>query len=1117
MQLFKRHASALYPMLLLQFSLYLSTAVNAQDTSSLAARKVSLSVHNAALHDIFDNISSQTGLHFFYSRDQLDDREKYSFRAADEPVLAVVNRLVNKKGFTCKVEGAMLIVFKSPAAAGAPAQEQTATAATTPNTFRLHGQVLDSSGMPLSGATILIKGSHKGYTAKEDGQFFFSANDPHPVLQVSYTGCGTEEYTVTDPDKDITIVLRRQLSPLDETVVIAYGTTSKRLNTGNVAKVAARDIEKYPVSNPLLALQGRIPGLTIYQFSGAPGTPLDIRLRVQNSFLSSNTPLIVVDGIPLPAGSQNINLLTSHPNSNVGLFSIFNNMDIASIEVLKDADATAIYGSRGGNGVIHITTKRGTAGKLKVRADYTMGVSQVSGKLTLFNTQQYLKMRREAFANDGLTITRTPTDPGYAPDLLSWDTTRYTDWQKWQTGGNAPTSNANLFLSGGNETTQMMMSLGYYREGTVYPSDMAYLRGTASFSFNHRSADNRFKLAVYTNYAKDRNNMFNGSLTAMLLSPNAPALYDSNHQLNWIEGNEPFQNPAAEFLKTYTHEKENQIVNFNTEYSILRNPKRELKIKLNLGYNSTTANENLRMPKASRNPYLTDNITGTSSFGNNNFKSYLAEPQAEYYQRIKDGELIILAGASFQYTSNYSSTIVGQGYTNDALLSSLDGAAMIASSLTNRLEYKYGAVFSRITYKLRNRYIANLSGRRDGSSKFSPEHRFSNFGSLGVAWIFSEEPFIKEVLPFLSFGKLRSSFGVTGNDQIADYTFLDTWSPSLGNPYQNTTTMQPDALYNPAYNWERTKKIEAALELGFFKDRLIASIAYFRNRSDNQLIKYSLPWQTGFNSILKNFDALVQSSGWEFTINSDLIKNNSLILNAAFNFSIPRNNLLRFKNLANSSYAGTYVIGESLNVLYKLQSGGVSSDSGYFRLKDADGNGHYTPSDYKVIGNLDPVYHGGFQLNLQYRRLSFSVVGEFRKQLVANYLYRTYLNGFFPGTMVNQSDLVLDHWQQKGDIARYPKYSTKPTGLVYAPKPDILSSSEAYSDGSFLKCRNVAVSYTLDLGRRKDKIPTRLTIFCNAQNLFTISRYEQGDPEIADFFSLPPLRTFAGGIRLSIQ
>lgn len=1111
MQLFKRHASALYPMLLLQFSLYLSTAVNAQDTSSLAAMKVSLSVRNTTLLNIFDNISSQTGLHFFYSREYLDDREKYSIRAADEPVLAVVNRLVNKKGFACKVEGRLLVVYKSSSTTSAQTQEQSS--ATDIKTYRLHGQVLDTTGTPLPGATILIKGTNNRYSAKEDGQFFLSTTTPNPTLRISYTGYDTEEYSVTDPEKDISVALRQHTSPLDETVVIAYGTTSKRLNTGNVAKVAASDIEKYPVSNPLLTLQGRVPGLTIYQLSGAPGTPLEIRLRVQNSFLSSNTPLIVLDGIPLPAGSQNINLLTSHPNSSVGLFSIFNNMDIASIEVLKDADATAIYGSRGGNGVIVITTKRGTTGNLKVRADYTMGVSQASSKLSLLNTPQYLKLRREAFRNDGLTITNIPGDPGNAPDILAWDTTRYTDWQKWQIGGNAPTSNANMFLSGGNETTQMMMSLGFYREGTVYPSDMAYLRGTASFSFNHRSADNRFRLSVYTNYAKDRNDMFNSPLFSILLSPNAPKLYDENNQLNWIEGNEPFKNPAAEYLKTYAHEKENQIVNLNVEYSILR----DLKIKFNLGYNSTTANENLRIPKASQNPYLTNNITGTSSFGNNSFKSYLAEPQAEYYRRIKDGELIILAGASFQYTSNYTSTIVGQGYTNDALLGSLDGAGVIGSSLTNRLEYKYGATFGRITYKLRNRYIVNLSGRRDGSSKFSPEHRFSNFGSVGAAWIFSEEPFIKEELPFFSFGKLRSSFGVTGNDQIADYKFLDTWSPSLGNPYQNTTTMQPDALYNPAYNWERTKKIEAALELGFFKDRLIATLAYFRNRSDNQLIKYSLPWQTGFSSILKNFDALVQSSGWEFTINSDLIKSKSLTLNAAFNISIPRNKLLRFRNLASSSYAGTYVIGESLNVLYKLQSGGVSPDSGYFRLADADGNGHYTNADYKVIGSLDPTYHGGFQLNLQYKRLGFSLAGEFRKQLIPNYLFRTYLNNFFPGTMVNQSDFVLDHWQQKGDIARYPKYSTKPTGTVYAPRNEIMASNQAYSDGSFLKCRNIAVSYTLDMRKRKDKAPTQLTIFCNAQNLFTITGYKEGDPETADIFCLPLLRTIAGGIRFSIQ
>ncbi|MCF6405087.1 SusC/RagA family TonB-linked outer membrane protein [Chitinophaga filiformis] len=1114
MQLSRRHASTLYPMLLFHFSLYLSTAVIAQDKPSPAAMKVSLSVHKTTLHDIFDSISVQTGLHFTYSLNDLDEKERYTFHAANEPVLAVVNRLINKNGLSGKVVGKTIFISRLPPDADTKERESV-KATSDKKSYRFHGHVYDSTGTPLPGATILIKDTKKGYTAKEDGQFFFSDTAAYRVLQISYTGFYTEEYSVTNPDKDINVVLRHNTSPLDETVVIAYGTTSKRLNTGNITKVSSGDIEKYPASNPLLALQGRVPGLTIYQASGVPGTPLDIRLRVQNSFLSNNTPLIVVDGIPLPVGNQNVNLLTNHPNSNVGLFSIFNAIDIASIEVLKDADATAIYGSRGGNGVIHITTKRGTAGKLKLTADYTMGYSQVSRKLRLLNTQQYLSLRHEAFRNDELVPSNTPGSSGYAPDILSWDTTRYTDWQDWQIGGSAPTSRANLFLSGGNATTQLMMSLGFSREGTVFPSDMAYLRGTSSFSLNHMSADGRFRLGLYMNYGKDRNDMFNNSLSASILPPNAPKLYDTNNQIIWTEGNEPFKNPAAEFLKTYTHEKENQIVNLNAEYSIIQ----DLKVKFNLGYNSTTANENLQIPKASQNPHLSDNdvITGTSSFGNNNFKSYLAEPQAEYYRRIKNGELTILAGASFQYTSNYTSTIVGTGYNNDALLSSIDGANAISSKLTNRLEYKYGAIFGRVTYKLKNRYIINLSGRRDGSSKFSPEHRFSNFGSVGTAWIFSEETFTKKTFPFLSFGKLRSSYGVTGNDQIADYKYLDTWSLYPGNPYQNITTMFPDALYNPAYNWERSRKIEAALELGFLKDRLLTSFAYFRNRSDNQLLNYALPSQTGFGGILKNFDALVQSSGWEFTINGDIIKSKSFIFNAAFNLSIPRNKLLRFDNLANSSYATTYVIGESLNVLNKLQSQGVSSDSGIFRMVDADGNGHYTPSDYKVIGNLDPLYHGGIQLNLQYRHFSFSLSGEFRKQLVPNYLYRTYINNFFPGTMVNQSDLVLDHWRQKGDNARYPKYSTKPTGTVYISKNNVLNSEEAYADGSFLKCRNVAVSYTLDMRKRKDKTLVQLTIFCNAQNLFTISKYKEGDPETANILSLPTLRTIAGGMRFSLK
>ncbi len=1113
MQLFKRHATILFLMLLSQLLLYFPTEVIAQQPSSQSAVLVTLSLDNTPLYIIFDHIKKQTGLYLFYSKNDLADEEIYDVHALNEPIETLINRLVSKKGFSCRLEGNTILINKAPRQpVTGPATTEPATVTTDKRIYRLRGQVKDSSGTPLPGATIWIKGTDRRYSSKEDGAFFLSTTAPHPVLQISYTGYATQEYHVPDPDADVHVTLNQSPSHLDETIIIAYGTTSKRLNTGNVASVTAADIEKYPVANPLLALQGRVPGLTVYQSSGAPGTPLDIRLRVQNSFLSNNSPLIVIDGIPIPTGNQRINLLTSDPNGSVGLLSSLNNMDIASIEVLKDADATAIYGSRGGNGVIQITTKKGTAGKIKVTADYMQGFSQISRKLSLLNTQQYLEVRREAFRNDNITPNNDPGTPGYAFDIYSWDTTRYTDWQKWLVGNTAPVTRANIFLSGGNATTQLMMSAGYYREGTVYPSEMSFLRGTTSLSLNHRSVDGKFKLGMYYNYAKDRNGMFNGQLSPILLPPNAPNVYDANHQLVWIEGKEPFRNPAAEFLKRYTHKKENQLLNLHATYSILDN----LWIKLNLGYNSTDAAENQIIPKASLNPYLVDVLTGTASFGNNNFKSYLVEPQAEYRRGLGDGELSVMAGASYQYTTNNTFSITGTGYTNDALLYSIDGAGVISSKQTNRIEYKYGAVFGRATYKLRNRYIVNLSGRRDGSSKFSPENRYSNFGAIGAAWIFSEEPFIKSSIPFLSFGKLRSSFGVTGNDQIADYKYLDTWSPSL-NPYQGITPMSPEVLYNPDYNWERTKKLEIAFELEFFKDRLVASIAHFRNRSDNQLVEYRLPFQTGFGSILKNFDALVQSSGWEFTFSGDILKTKSLIFNAAANFSVPRNRLLRFTNLAGSSYNSKYIIGESLNVLNKFRSTGVSAENGLFQLTDSDGDGRYNDADYKIIGTLDPKYHGGIQLNLRYKHLNVSVSGDFRKQLVPNSLSSTYLNNLFPGLPGNQLDLILDRWQQKGDKAKYPRYSIKPTGEVYSNKANILLSDEAFSDGSFFKCRNVAITYTLNIGQHKETAITKITFFGNAQNLFTITGYKEGDPETAGVFSLATLMTITSGMRFSLR
>ncbi|MVT10303.1 SusC/RagA family TonB-linked outer membrane protein [Chitinophaga tropicalis] len=1115
MRLSKRYVSTFYPLLLLCF--LSSNTLSAQDVLSLDRIFVTLSAKDETLPVIFGEISQQTKIYLNAAGDVPAVNERFSINVKHKPLQDVLKTLLKDKGCTWSLKKNMVtITFTHKNSPPEPVKKANPDAiATKPKGIAaIKGIVTDNEGKPLERATIKVKGTRKGYFTNEAGLFFLGTADLNRTLEISFTGYEAKQYRVSSPDS-IRIVLTPHPQYLTEQLATGYGTTSMLLNTGNIMSVSAREIALYPVSNPIIPLQGRIPGLLISQSSGLPGASLKLRIRGQNSFLSGGNPLFVVDGVPLPFGNQHVNQLTSiitlTMDAGVSPLTSLNPADIENIEVLKDADATAIYGSRGANGVIFITTKKGQAGKATVSADITTGVDHVAFSPRLMNTAQYLEMRNEAFKNDNIVPDHLPGTNSYAPDLKVWDTTRYTNWPKLLTGGNAAFTSANITVSGGSATTQLLFGGSYYRQSSVFPVNMPYVKGALSFSLNHRSADNKFKLGMYGNYSRDKNQLYNASLAAMYLPPNAPSLYDGDGQLNWSEGDEPFQNPMADYLKTYKITKENYLANMHLSYALLPN----LSFRAGLGYSVMLTNEHSTVPKAAQNPFLYDVRSGIASFGNNNSRSYIAEPQVEYSLKLGKGNIKMMTGASYQYASTTNAVIEGQGYTNDALLNSLDGAASISNKTTNVSEYRYGALFSRISYNLLNKYVVNLTGRMDGSSKFSPENRLGHFGAIGAAWIFSEEQLVQNSMPFISFGKLRASYGVTGNDQIADYKYLDTWSARLLNPYQNTTTLSPDALYNPRYNWEKNRKLEAAVELGLFNGRLLGSFSYYLNRSSNQLIQYPLPAQTGFNNILKNFNSLIENKGLEVTLSGDIIKTDDLKLNVSVNLTVPKNKLLRFDQLAKSSYNGIFVVREPVNVLNKLRSSGVNPETGLFRLKDVNEDSVYTREDCEVIGSLDPDFYGGLHVNFQYKSLSIELLGDFRKQMAPNYLFTGYLNNLLPGMMVNQPDIVLDRWRQQGDKAQFPRYSTLPTGEVYADKNNMINSSEAYSRADYFKLRQLSVSYILNKSLLSRFGVKKAVIFCKTQNLFTITGYKVGDPETANALVLPTLRSIAGGLQIS--
>ena len=756
---------------------------------------------------------------------------------------------------------------------------------------------------PVAGATITLKRSTNNQpssvisqlSSDSKGEFTMTDLLLTDTLIISAIGYETTmEIFDFNFRGHITVILKRRTSVLDEAVVIAYGKTTKRLNISSISTITADEISRQPVSNPLSALIGRVPGLIVTPTSGVPGAALKLELRGRTSIAQSFDPLIIIDGVPFAPGNDRLNSLSSAATTpgdvTAGGLSPLNSInpaDIESIEVLKDADATAIYGSRGANGVILITTKKGKSGQTRYNLGFSSGWGLARAVPDVLSTNAYLQMRREAFANDGESPSMTT-----APDLLVYDTGSYTNFRKLLTGGTARTTNLQASVSGGNASTQFSLGTGYYKETTVYPGQLANHRLSFRTSLSHNTPGGRFTLNLTTYYAAENNNLAAGDLTQYIgfLPPNMPGLLDDSGRPVWqYKGISFTENPLAYLSYTNTAATDNLASSINLGFQIAKG----LVTRVNAGYNTLQVKEESIRPLLAQNPM--NNPQAASDFAATLVKSWMVEPQLEYKLSIGLSKLTFLTGGSWQQNTTASQLINAFGFPNDALLKYTGAAASVQVS-NSAVVYRYAAAFGRLQYNYKQKYLLNLSGRRDGSSRFGPGRQYADFEAVGLGWIFSAEPFMARHWPFLSFGKLRGSYGSSGNDKIGDYQYLDTWQTAT-YAYQGVTTLRPSRLYNPDYSWEQVRKLEAGLDLGFLNDKLLFSLAWYRNRSGNQLIRYNLPQQTGFSSIVKNFPALVQNTGWELTLTKKEKREKNFGWETSLNISIPANRLVAFPGI----------------------------------------------------------------------------------------------------------------------------------------------------------------------------------------------------------------------------
>lgn len=522
-------------------------------------RLITLKVNEANVDDVLSKIRTDFSYKLLFNHEEAKAAGKVTLDLKNVSIETALNEIFKSNNLAFKKENDVYVIVSKEALAKGNTQKNVNQATLSgQNTLTVSGTVLDETGTPLPGAVVNVEGSHrKSVITDIDGKFELTDIPSNANLVFSFLGYETLEYTLGGKTT-LEIELKPAASQLDEVVVVGYGKTSTRLNTGSISSITGKIISEQPVAEPLAALQGRIPGMFISSSNGLPGGGYTVQIRGLNSINSGNNPLFIVDGVPYSSESLN---QFSGANGKQNPLSSINPADIDRIDVLKDADATAIYGSRGANGVVLISTKRGKSGKTKVDFDIYTGISQVAHKVAMLNAYQYYDLRNEAFTNDGVV----PDDTN-APDLITWDKNKTTDWQDYLIGKNASLTEARLAFSGGNEQTSFLLSGTYRYETTVFPGSMDYGRGATLLNVNHHSKDNKFNLTASASYSSDNNNSGPTDLTQYYnLPPNYP-LYNADGSLYWF-GN--IQNPAAFLSRKYNSKTNSLIGNTVLSYMIL--------------------------------------------------------------------------------------------------------------------------------------------------------------------------------------------------------------------------------------------------------------------------------------------------------------------------------------------------------------------------------------------------------------------------------------------------------------------------------------------------------------------------------------------------------------------
>lgn len=1099
---------------------FLMLVVCLQVTAKTFSQTISFSGKNVSLKEALTAVEKQTGYFIFYSdKNVLAEAKPVSLTVKDMPLKTFLDAVMKEQNIAYEIKNKTIVVRTEKRFVD---EERILL----PHSLMI--RVTDQDGGPLFRASVTNKTTKFAGLTNEMGSINLSVN-LGDILVVSYIGFETFTHTVKDTSHYLPVKLKLSRNQLDEIVYTAYGKTSKRLATGDIVKVTGEEIQRQPVMNPLLALSGKVPGLMVTQTTGYASSPVKVLLRGQLNLNNSVNaePLYVIDGAPLSVinasgnylmGNQGYDqadpLWTNTPTRGLSpLFSI-NPMDIESIEVLKDADAIAIYGAQGANGAILIKTKSGKPGPLQVALSVRGGFTRAMNRIDYLSTPEYLEMRRQAFKNDGVTPT-----PITAPDLFLWDTTRNVDWQKELFGKTGARTDYDISMSGGNQQFNFRASAGYGRVTDISTVSGATQRLMLNTSTSYNSQNKKLTISLIAGWSNSNANP--RTIPAdIMLPPNAPPIYNEAGKLNWsgwLDGQDPrftkIPFPFGSLQTSYESRSSSSNINLSIRYNILKG----LNLNTLLSYNEFHGQANNQVPMSSQNPLNAPK--GSAGFTFSEGRGSTIEPVLNYVNHIGPGTIDVKMGGSIKYAMALSNATYGTGYTNDDLLNLMSAAASLRAD-NKRAEQKFAGVFGILNYTIANKYVINLNARRDGSSRFGPGKRYGNFGSVGAAWIVSDENWFRSAMPAsISFVKLRGSYGVVGSDGVGDYQYISQWNP--GNPalysYGGITPLKSLYAMNPLFQWQEAKKLSATLELGFLKDQqLNLNITYYRDRMDNQLVQFPIPWMTGFDKVTANSPALVQNAGWEVQLNARFINTSTINWSGNFNVSLNRNKLVAYPNFESSPYRALYQIGRPLTIMPLLHYTGVDPLTGDMSFQDRNHDGAINVDralppgsmfDDRYWLDLTPEYYGGFSSDLKYKSWSLNILFTYNKANVRNPVLSFITIGRLNNIPLSVYEQV---WKKPGDIAAYPRLMT-----MSSPSSALFSESDGpYVKAFYVSCQNLSLQYMLNEQLVKKLGMKACRVSIQTQELFSFAlsgRYRPGAP----MFGLPIPKTITANLNVN--